>query len=130
MTTRRPCPPARVRWRATAPQFPLWRSLTQRCGFRDYLTGLLRPRHRNKTITALVDAEPVAGSKHPAVQRMHWYLTEAAWDPQTINDQQLRLLRAPVWAAGLGRAGLQAGQARAGLGRLPGSEAPTGSCAT
>jgi hypothetical protein len=78
MTTRRACRPAPGRLEHYCASFdPLWRSLAQRRGFRDYLTGLLRPRDRNKTITALADAEPVTGSKHRAVQRLHWYLTEA-----------------------------------------------------
>jgi SRSO17 transposase len=93
MTTRRACPPAPGPLEDYCAAFdPLWRSLAQRRGFRDYLVGLLTPRERNKTITALADAEPVTGSKHPAVQRLHWYLTEAAWDPGRVNDRRLGLL--------------------------------------
>lgn len=36
----------------------------------------------------------MTGSKHPAVQRLHWYLTEAAWDAGRVNDQRLQLLQA------------------------------------
>jgi hypothetical protein len=35
--------------------------LAQRRGLRDYLQGLLAPRDRNKTLTALAGAEPVSG---------------------------------------------------------------------
>jgi hypothetical protein len=57
MTTRRACAPAPGPLEVYCTAFdPLWRSLAQRRGFRDYLTGLLRPRDRSKTITALVDA--------------------------------------------------------------------------
>ena len=36
----------------------LFRRLAQRRGFREYLAGLLTPRDRNKTLTALAGAEP------------------------------------------------------------------------
>jgi hypothetical protein len=48
----------------------LFGSLAQRRGFREYLAGLLAPRDRNKTLTALAGAEPVTGAQHPAVQRL------------------------------------------------------------
>ncbi|WP_457784971.1 hypothetical protein, partial [Streptomyces mirabilis] len=32
--------------------------------------GLLLPRDRNKTLTCLAGAEPVAGAQHAAVQRL------------------------------------------------------------
>jgi hypothetical protein len=41
MTIRRPCPPAPGRWRLRRPVRPLFRSLAQRRGLRDYLQGLL-----------------------------------------------------------------------------------------
>jgi hypothetical protein len=34
-------------------------TLAQRHGFRTYLSGLLMPRDRSKTLTALVGAEPL-----------------------------------------------------------------------
>src|SRR3954467_4864109 len=37
----------------------LFSTLAQRRGFREYLTGLLAPRDRNKTVTCLPGAEPV-----------------------------------------------------------------------
>jgi hypothetical protein len=48
----------------------LFGSLAQRRGFREYLAGLLAPRDRNKTLTALAGAEPVAGAQHRSVQRL------------------------------------------------------------
>jgi hypothetical protein len=62
MTARRPCPPAPGPLEDYATQFdPLLSSLAQRRGPRNYLQGLLLPRDRNKTLTALADAEPVVG---------------------------------------------------------------------
>ncbi|MFE2183418.1 hypothetical protein ACFXB5_23100, partial [Streptomyces sp. NPDC059455] len=55
----------------------LFFSLAQRRGFREYLTGLLAPRERNKTITCLAGAEPVAGAGMPAVQRLRFFLSES-----------------------------------------------------
>jgi len=68
--------------------------VAQRRGFREYLAGLLAPRERNKTLTALAGAEPVTGSKLPAVQRLQFFLSESVWDPEEVNDRRLELLRA------------------------------------
>jgi DDE superfamily endonuclease len=68
--------------------------VAQRRGFREYLAGLLAPRDRNKTLTALAGAEPVTGSKLPAVQRLQFFLSESVWDPGAVNDRRLNLLRA------------------------------------
>lgn len=54
----------------------------QRRGFREYPAGLLLPRERNKTLTCLAGAEPVAGINDPAVQRLQYFLSESVWDPQ------------------------------------------------
>ncbi|WP_202970896.1 hypothetical protein [Saccharothrix sp. ALI-22-I] len=57
MTPRRPCPPAPGPLEEYAAGFDdLFRSLAQRRGFREYLTGLLSPRERNKTLTCLAGA--------------------------------------------------------------------------
>jgi SRSO17 transposase len=72
----------------------LFASLAQRRGFREYLTGLLAPRDRNKTLTALAGAEPVAGAQHAAVQRLQFFLSESAWDAEAVNDRRLQLLLA------------------------------------
>jgi hypothetical protein len=58
----------------------LFGSLAQRRGFREYLAGLLAPRDRNKTLTALAGAEPVAGAQHRSVQRLQFFLPESRWD--------------------------------------------------
>ncbi len=49
-------------------------------GFREYLAGLLAPRERNKTLTALAGAEP-SGAQHAAVQRLQFFLSESRWVP-------------------------------------------------
>jgi hypothetical protein len=72
----------------------LFGSLAQRRGFRDYLAGLLAPRDRNKTLTALAGAEPVTGAQHPAVQRLQFFLSESRWDAEKVNARRLELLLA------------------------------------
>jgi SRSO17 transposase len=93
MTKRLPCPPAPGPLEDYATQFdPLFRSLAQRRGFRAYLQGLLLPRDRNKTLTALVGAEPVVGAQHKAVQGLQWFLTESGWDHEQVNQRRVQLL--------------------------------------
>src|ERR1700761_3949255 len=95
MTARRPCPAAPGPLEGYAARFDdLFGSLAQRRGFREYLAGLLAPRDRNKTLTALAGAEPVAGAQHPAVQRLQFFLSESRWDPGAVNARRLELLRA------------------------------------
>ncbi|MFD8385526.1 transposase [Streptomyces sp. NPDC059679] len=72
----------------------LFSSLAQRRGFREYLTGLLLPRDRNKTLTCLAGAEPVAGAQHPAVQRLQFFLSESRWDHEQVNARRLEMLLA------------------------------------
>jgi hypothetical protein len=94
MTTRRPCPPAPGPLEAYAARFdPLLSSLAQRRGLREYLQGLLLPRDRNKTLTGLAGAEPITGAQHRGVQRLQWFLSEAAWDHQQVNERRVELLR-------------------------------------
>jgi hypothetical protein len=50
------------------------------------------PRDRNKTLTGLAGAEPIAGAQHREVQRLQWFVSEAAWDPKQVNQQRVRLL--------------------------------------
>ena len=68
--------------------------MAQRRGFREYLAGLLAPRDRNKTLTALAGAEPVTGAQHPAVQRLQFFLSESRWDAERVNARRLELLLA------------------------------------
>lgn len=93
MTVRRPCPPAPGPLEYAARFDDLFVSLAQRRGFREYLTGLSAPRERNKTITCLAGAEPVAGAGIPRVQRLQFFLSESAWDVERVNDRRLELLR-------------------------------------
>ncbi|MFD7407504.1 transposase [Streptomyces sp. NPDC059866] len=51
------------------------------------------PRERNKTITCLAGAEPVAGAGIPGVQRLQFFLSESTWDAEQVNDRRLELLR-------------------------------------
>src|SRR6266568_822999 len=60
MTKPVPCPPAPGPLEQYAARFDdLFTRVAQRRGFREYLAGLLAPRDRNKTLTALAGAEPV-----------------------------------------------------------------------
>lgn len=93
MTARRACPPAPGALEGYAAEFdPLFVSLAQRRGFREYLTGLLQPRDRNKTLTTLAGAEPVAQAQHAAVQQLQYFLSESTWSPEVVNDRRLELL--------------------------------------
>jgi SRSO17 transposase len=100
MTTHRPCPPAPGPPEDYARHFdPLLSSLAQRRGLRDYLQGLLLPRDRNKTLTALADAEPIVGAQHREVQRLQWFLSESTWDHEAVNQQRIALLYADAFTA-------------------------------
>jgi SRSO17 transposase len=57
-------------------------------GFREYLAGLLAPRDRNKTLTALAGAEPVRGAQHRSVQRLPY--TPAKHFAKGKNDPAFR----------------------------------------
>src|SRR5260370_36251094 len=95
MTNRRWCPVAPGPLEGYAARFDdLFGSLAQRRGFREYLAGLLAPRDRNKTLTALAGAEPVTGAGHAAVQRLQFFLSESRWDPEQVNSRRLELLLA------------------------------------
>jgi SRSO17 transposase len=95
MTRRRPCPAAPGPLEEYAARFDdLFGRLAQRRGFREYLAGLLTPRDRNKTLTALAGAEPVIGAQLPAVQRLQFFLSESRWDAERINARRLELLLA------------------------------------
>nr|WP_223279992.1 IS701 family transposase [Streptomyces sp. SDr-06] len=95
MTERRMCLPAPGPLEEYAACFDdLFLNLAQRRGFREYLTGLLAPRDRNKTLTCLAGAEPVLGAGSPSVQRLQYFLSESHWDSDQINARRLELLRA------------------------------------
>jgi SRSO17 transposase len=93
VTKRLPCPPAPGPLEDYATQFdPLFARLAQRRGLRAYLQGLLLPRDRNKTMTALAGAEPIVGAQHAAVQGLQWLLTESSWDHERVNQRRVQLL--------------------------------------
>src|SRR5947208_7183495 len=93
MSQRLACPPAPGPLEDFAATFdPQFGTLAQRRSFREYLQGLLLPRERNKTLTALVGAEPVVGAQAAPVQRLQWFLSEASWDVATVNAQRLAVL--------------------------------------
>src|SRR3954466_11548198 len=90
MTARQSCPPAPGPLEAFAVQFDsLFGSLGQRRSFRGYLMGLLAPRDRNKTLTALAGAEPVVQALSPEVQRLQYFLSEADWSAEALNARRL-----------------------------------------
>lgn len=93
MTARQPCPPAPGPLEAYAAQFdPPFTTLAQRRGFRDSLAGLLLPRDRHKTLTALAGAEPIVEAQAAPVQRRQVFVSEATWDAEAVTAQRLALL--------------------------------------
>src|SRR5205809_5415669 len=95
MTKPKPCPRAPGPLEEYAAWFDdLFTHVAQRRGFREYLAGLLGPRDRNKTLTALAGAEPVTGAGHRSVQRLQFFLSESRWDPERVNARRLELLLA------------------------------------
>jgi SRSO17 transposase len=101
MSARRPCPEAPGPLEDFAVQFdPLFGSYAQRGNFRNYVSGLLLPRDRAKTLTALAGAEPVIQAQAAPVQRLQFFLSESNWDAEAINSRRLQLLMAdPATAA-------------------------------
>src|SRR5947199_1989584 len=65
----------------------------QREGFRQYLEGLLLPSERHKTLTGLVNTEPLVGAQLPRAQKLQWFLSESTWDERQVQAERLRLLR-------------------------------------
>lgn len=104
MTKPRTCPPAPGPLESYAKLFDgVFRRLAQRQGFRTYLSGLLLPRDRPKTLTALVGAEPWSQAQAPAVQRLQFFLSEAAWEAEALTARTLEVLAAdPLTAPTVG----------------------------
>jgi SRSO17 transposase len=95
MTQRQAAAPAPAPLEAYAEQFDdLFSKVNQRDAFRRYLAGLLLPAERNKTLTALANAEPIIGAQDAAVQALQWFLTESTWDAQAVTRRRVELLRA------------------------------------
>ena len=95
MTPRKPCPTVPGPLEAYAQEFAtLFDQLAHRRSFREYLLGLLLPRDRNKTLTALVGTEPGVGAQAAAVQRLQSFLSESPWSAAAMNERRLELLQA------------------------------------
>lgn len=93
MTARRPCPPAPGPLEDYAVHFDaVFHSLSQRHAFRTYLAGLLAPRERAKTLTALAGAEPLIQAQAAPVQQLQCFLSEANWDADAVAARTLALL--------------------------------------
>ncbi|HEY1350674.1 MAG TPA: transposase [Ktedonobacteraceae bacterium] len=65
----------------------------QRDGFRRSMEGLLLPSEQQKTLTGVVNTEPVKGAQLPQAQALQWFLSEANWDERNIQACRLQLLR-------------------------------------
>lgn len=72
---------------------PLFGKSNQREGFRHYLEGLLLPSERNKTLTGLVNTEPLVGAQLPRAQKLQWFLSESNWNERQVQAERLKLLR-------------------------------------
>ena len=78
---------------ASARQFDdLFSKVNQRQAFRRYLAGLLLPTERNKTLTALANAEPIVGAQDARVQALQWFLSESTWDAAGVTARRVDLL--------------------------------------
>ena len=63
--------------------------------FDAYLSGLLLPRDRSKTLTALVGAEPLSTRRRrPKCSGCRFFLSESTWDADRVNAQCPALLAA------------------------------------
>jgi hypothetical protein len=94
MSKRLPVAPAPGPLEEYATRFDdLFDARAQRHGFRRYLEGVLLPAERNKTLTALANAEPVVGAQRKKAQSLQWFLSESGWDPSVINARRVDLLR-------------------------------------
>jgi SRSO17 transposase len=65
----------------------------QREGFRRYLEGLLLPSERHKTLTGLVNTEPLVGAHLARAQKLQWFLSESTWEEREVQAERLILLR-------------------------------------
>src|SRR5258708_17513943 len=72
---------------------PLFRTHIQRQRFRAYLAGLLLPRDRNKTLTALAGAEPITQAQTAPGQQLQFFVSEADWGAEAVTTRRLERLR-------------------------------------
>ena len=93
MTPRLDIAPSPVPLEGFAAHFDhLFSRRNQRESFRRYLEGLLMGQERNKTLTALANAEPVVGALYASVQILQWFLSESCWQASAINAIRKKLL--------------------------------------
>ena len=71
---------------------PLFGKRNQREGFRRYVEGLLLPSERHKTLTGLVNTEPMTGAQLPRVQTLQGFLSESDWDERQVQAERLNRL--------------------------------------
>jgi SRSO17 transposase len=81
----------------------LFSKSNQREEFRRYLEGLLLPSERHKTLTGLVNTEPVVGAQQPRAQKLQWFLSESTWSEREVEARRLSLLREDPSTAPNGR---------------------------
>jgi hypothetical protein len=67
----------------------LFHTHIQRRRMREYLVGLLLPRDRNKTLTALVGAEPITQAQTAPVQQLQFVLSESDWDAEALTTRRI-----------------------------------------
>src|SRR5260370_18931677 len=72
----------------------LFHTPLQRRRFREYFAGLLLPRDRTKTLTALAGAEPITQAQTAPVQPRQVFLSEADWDAEAVTTRRSDLLQA------------------------------------
>jgi DDE superfamily endonuclease len=75
----------------------LFHTHIQRRRFREYLAGLLLPRERNKTLTALVGAEPITQAQTAPVQQLQFFLSESEWDAEALTTRRIAGLQADLF---------------------------------
>lgn len=94
MTKRREITPAPEPLEIYSKQFDeLFDKSNQREEFRRYLEGLLLPTERHKTLTGLINTEPLVGAQLPRAQKLQWFLSESTWDERKIGARRLHLLQ-------------------------------------
>jgi SRSO17 transposase len=93
MTSRRPCRPAPGPLEADAQRFDmLFSSLASAAASVTTSKACCCPGDRHKTLTGLAGAEPISGAQHREVQRLQWFLSEAAWDHEQVNQRRVEWL--------------------------------------
>jgi DDE superfamily endonuclease len=94
MTKRREVTPAPEPLEAYIKHFDELFDKSNQCEeFRCYLEGLLLPTERHKTLTGLINTEPLVGAQLPRAQKLQWFLSESTWDERKVGARRLHLLR-------------------------------------